>query len=316
MARHLGAIVKAGTAAEPGQSWVSSIGCTRRPGRKPCPGQIGIRRSELPPAIRWECIVCGDEGTISGWEGSYADLRCGAALSGAEGTSLVMSCEIAEVLRSLTFPDSDVERLVYRATAVADGVALEGQLEILHELADTVAVESNHEVDRRRRKRLDEVFSVLVDALNPPQANAGLVGDPAESVRLRLATPDDFDAVLELWRVADAEPTHTDNVESLTRLLERDPFALLIAEEGGRVVGSVICGWDGWRGSIYRLAVAPTHRRLGLARRMTAAAEEHLHAFGAVRLQAVITETSPAAVGFWTASGWQKQFQRARFVKG
>ncbi len=62
MAQHLGSIVKAGTAAEPGLSWVSSIGCTRRPGRKPCPGQIGILRSELPPAIRWECIVCGDEG--------------------------------------------------------------------------------------------------------------------------------------------------------------------------------------------------------------------------------------------------------------
>jgi GNAT superfamily N-acetyltransferase len=43
---------------------------------------------------------------------------------------------------------------------------------------------------------------------------------------------------------------------------------LLVATAHGRIVGSVIGGWDGWRGNIYRLAVVPEYRRLGIARRL------------------------------------------------
>lgn len=316
MAQHLGSLVKAGSSAEPGLSWVSGIGCIRRPGRKPCPGRICIHRSELRPEIRWECIVCGDDGRISGWEGSSADLRSGSVPSAEEGTSAVIPYEIAKVLRSITYPDSDVERMVYRARAVADGVVLEGKPELFRLLVDTVAAESNLELNRRCRKRLDDASAAVVDALNRAQANAQLLGGPTGSIRLRDATPDDLEGVLTLWRIADVEPTHTDDVECLTKLLDRDRFALLIAEADGQIVGTVICGWDGWRGSIYRLAVAPTHRRTGVARTLVAAGEDRLRSFGAVRLAAVVTETSPAAVGFWTAAGWERQSNRARFVKG
>jgi ribosomal protein S18 acetylase RimI-like enzyme len=136
------------------------------------------------------------------------------------------------------------------------------------------------------------------------------------SASIRPATVDDLAAVLRLWRDADAEPTHTDNLDSLVRLVERDPSALLIAEDAGVVVGSVIAAWDGWRGSIYRLAVAPTHRRHGLGTTLVGAAEERLRSAGALRLQAIVVETSPAAAGFWTASGWERQADRARFVTG
>jgi len=43
---------------------------------------------------------------------------------------------------------------------------------------------------------------------------------------------------------------------------------LLVATVNGRIVGSVIDGWDGWRGHIYRLAGAPEHWRKGVARRL------------------------------------------------
>jgi ribosomal protein S18 acetylase RimI-like enzyme len=136
------------------------------------------------------------------------------------------------------------------------------------------------------------------------------------SAQIRSATVDDLEAVLGLWRQADAEPTHTDNLDSLIGLLERDPSALLIAEDAGVVVGSVIGAWDGWRGSIYRLAVAPTHRRQGLASALLDAAVARLRSVGATRLQAIVVDTSSAAMGFWTTSGWEGQANRVRFVKG
>src|SRR5580658_3726745 len=93
---------------------------------------------------------------------------------------------------------------------------------------------------------------------------------------IRAAAPSEALAVLLLWREAETHATTTDDAESLDRLMAHDPGALLVAESDGRLVGSVIAGWDGWRGSIYRLAVAPSHRRGGLGRRLTRAAEDRL----------------------------------------
>jgi ribosomal protein S18 acetylase RimI-like enzyme len=136
------------------------------------------------------------------------------------------------------------------------------------------------------------------------------------SVVLRPATATDVDAVLALWRDADAEPSHTDDVAGLRSLLERDAGALVIAEDDGRVVGSVIAAWDGWRGSVYRLAVRSSHRRQGLGRQLVAAAEERLQHLGARRLQAIVVESDAQATAFWRRSGWTEQIERLRFVSG
>ena len=136
------------------------------------------------------------------------------------------------------------------------------------------------------------------------------------SPAVRAARVEDIPAVLALWRDADAEPSHTDDVESLERLIAHDPGSLMVAEVDGRIVGTVIAGWDGWRGSIYRLVVAPSHRRAGLGRRLVGAAERRLSAAGATRLQAIVVETDGQATGFWRASGWEQQAERLRFVKG
>lgn len=137
------------------------------------------------------------------------------------------------------------------------------------------------------------------------------------AIRIRYATENDVEEVLGLWREADAEPTHTDDRASIRRLIAHDPAALIIAADtGGRVFGSVIAGWDGWRGSIYRLVVAPSHRRKGLGRQLLAVAEERLRSKEAVRLQAIVVETDVQACGFWRASGWVQQEERLRFVRG
>jgi ribosomal protein S18 acetylase RimI-like enzyme len=126
----------------------------------------------------------------------------------------------------------------------------------------------------------------------------------------------DIDSVLVLWVEAGSEPTHTDDAPSLRALVGHDGSSLLVAEEQGEVVGSVIAGWDGWRGSVYRLAVAPSHRRRGLGRELVAPAESHLRAVGAVRLGAIVVETESEATGFWRSREWEEQRHRLRFVKG
>jgi ribosomal protein S18 acetylase RimI-like enzyme len=133
---------------------------------------------------------------------------------------------------------------------------------------------------------------------------------------IRVATSADLVEVLSLWREADAEPTHTDDEESLEQLIAHEPLALIVLVEDRRIIGSVIAGWDGWRGSVYRLVVAPSHRRMGLGLGLVREAERRLAARGASRMQAVVVESDVPATGLWGASGWERQADRLRFVKG
>jgi ribosomal protein S18 acetylase RimI-like enzyme len=133
---------------------------------------------------------------------------------------------------------------------------------------------------------------------------------------IRTAQLQDVEPVLRLWTASAATPTPTDDADSLRGLIRHDPSALLVAEESGEIVGSVIAAWDGWRGSIYRLVVAPSHRRLGLGRRLVREAETQLTEKSAVRLHAIAIRSDSGAMKFWRGSDWELQTGAARFVKG
>lgn len=122
--------------------------------------------------------------------------------------------------------------------------------------------------------------------------------------------------MLDLWRRAEASPSPTESAEDVGGLLLRDPEALLLAEtDDGEVVGSLIVGWDGWRGAFYRLAVDPEHRRRGLATALVRAGEERLRALGARRLNVTVETHEADAMAFWASAGYELQASRSRFVK-
>jgi hypothetical protein len=74
---------------------------------------------------------------------------------------------------------------------------------------------------------------------------------------VRPGRPEEIPEVLALWRAAGSVPGVSDDPASLGRLLETSGDALLVAQVEGRLAGTIIAGWDGWRGSLYRLAVLP-----------------------------------------------------------
>ena len=133
--------------------------------------------------------------------------------------------------------------------------------------------------------------------------------------KIRIATKDDIAPVLALWIAAGSLPSTTDSPDGLARLLAADPRALLIAELDGVLAGSLIAAWDGWRGSFYRLAVSPEHRRKGLATMLLREGERRLRERGAVRLTAIVADEDPTAMSFWRATGYEQQRHRARFVR-
>jgi ribosomal protein S18 acetylase RimI-like enzyme len=133
---------------------------------------------------------------------------------------------------------------------------------------------------------------------------------------IRAADPGEIAAVLELWAQARSAAAATaDTPEGVGVLLERDPGALLVACLDGRVVGTLIAAWDGWRGSMYRLAVLPGHRRRGIGRRLVDAGHARLRALGATRVTALVAHDEEHAVGLWRAAGYGRDEQVVRFVR-
>ena len=134
-------------------------------------------------------------------------------------------------------------------------------------------------------------------------------------MEIRTARRGEIGAVLALWRAAGSEPAVNENVAGLKALFDRDPEALLLAEDDGELVGSLVAAWDGWRGAMYRLAVLPAHRRRGLALRLVEAGEHRLAALGARRITLVALRDHEDAVGFWAAAGYKPDGRITRFVK-
>jgi ribosomal protein S18 acetylase RimI-like enzyme len=140
--------------------------------------------------------------------------------------------------------------------------------------------------------------------------------DVLAHLTIRSAGVSDIAGVLDLWATAGSVPTvGDDSPDGLTRLLATDPQALLVAELEDVLAGSLIAAWDGWRGSFYRLAVAPEHRRIGLATELLKEGERRLRERGAIRLTAIVAEDEDKAMGFWRAVGYEHQQHRARFVR-
>ena len=107
----------------------------------------------------------------------------------------------------------------------------------------------------------------------------------------------------------------TDNADAIRRAAGRPEVAFVLAIEGGAVVGSIIAGFDGWRGNIYRLATHPAHRRRGVARAMLARAEELLGGWGVRRVTALVENAHPDAVGFWRSVGYLDDRRISRYVR-
>jgi ribosomal protein S18 acetylase RimI-like enzyme len=134
-------------------------------------------------------------------------------------------------------------------------------------------------------------------------------------VELRPGHGDDAESVVELWRVAEAESTVTDDPQSVRSLVAHDPEALIVAVADGRVVGTVIVGFDGWRANFYRLAVHPDMRRRQVASALVAEAERRVTSRGARRANALVVGTHDPAVRFWEAAGYRADPRMARHVK-
>jgi len=121
---------------------------------------------------------------------------------------------------------------------------------------------------------------------------------------IREARPEDFDTIIRLWESIDRHTALPDRSEYLEAFHAFSPDLLLVAEVEGRIVGTVIGGWDCWRANIARLAIRPEVRREGIAMALVREIESRLLAKGARRVYALVDKRSPPAIPFWESAGY------------
>jgi len=121
---------------------------------------------------------------------------------------------------------------------------------------------------------------------------------------LRTYRPGDREALVSLWSICDLTRPWNDPRRDIERKLARDAENLLVLEQDGRLIGSVMVGYEGHRGWINYLAVHPDLRRRGLGRLLMDQAERRLRDLGCPKVNLQVRTSNEAAREFYRRIGY------------
>lgn len=110
--------------------------------------------------------------------------------------------------------------------------------------------------------------------------------------------------VVALWEACGLTRPWNDPRRDIARKLAVQRELFLVARSEGRIVGSVMAGYDGHRGWVNYLAVHPTCRRQGHGEALMRRAEALLLALGCPKLNLQVRGTNQEAVAFYTRLGY------------
>ena len=117
----------------------------------------------------------------------------------------------------------------------------------------------------------------------------------------------DIPALVALWEACGLTRPWNDPERDARLAVEGATSTILGLREGEALIAAVMTGFDGHRGWVYYLAVAPDRRREGLGRKLMAAAEAWLRARGAPKIQLMVRTSNAEALGFYEALGLERQ---------
>jgi ribosomal protein S18 acetylase RimI-like enzyme len=127
----------------------------------------------------------------------------------------------------------------------------------------------------------------------------------APSFLIRPYRTADEEAVIALWNACGLVVPHNDPRKDIHRKLRVNPEWFLIGEEKGHVIATCMAGYEGHRGWINYLAVAPDRRRAGLARYMMEEAERLLRAAGCPKINLQVRSTNEQVISFYYGIGFK-----------
>ena len=123
-------------------------------------------------------------------------------------------------------------------------------------------------------------------------------------MRIRPFNAEDEGAVVALWEECRLTRPWNDPHKDIARKLAVQPELFLVCVEQNHIVGTVMAGYDGHRGRVNYLAVAPAFRGRGVARALMKHVERELLARGCPKLSLLVRDTNREAIGFYRHLGY------------
>ena len=113
------------------------------------------------------------------------------------------------------------------------------------------------------------------------------------------------DAVVDLWRKCNLVVPQNDPVEDIQRKLVFQPDLFFVALLDGKVIGSIMVGYEGHRGWMNYLAVLPEHQRRGYGRKLVEKAVDELKRLGCLKVNLQVRKSNVSVVEFYKHLGFK-----------
>lgn len=117
----------------------------------------------------------------------------------------------------------------------------------------------------------------------------------------------DIDRVVDLWRSAGLAHPWNEGRRDIELAVKHPTNRIFAAhDDAGRLVGTIMAGFDGHRGWIYSLAVDDGQRGKGTGRALVKGAEEWLARQGAPVVRLLVEGSNEKLAGFYEACGYER----------
>jgi ribosomal protein S18 acetylase RimI-like enzyme len=123
-------------------------------------------------------------------------------------------------------------------------------------------------------------------------------------MRIRSYHPADENAVVALWQECGLTRPWNDPRKDIARKLTEQPDLFLVGTVGSELVATAMIGFDGHRGWVYYLAVAPAYRKQSHGRALMDDAERRLIARGCPKINLLVRSSNTAVVEFYRSLGY------------
>lgn len=124
-------------------------------------------------------------------------------------------------------------------------------------------------------------------------------------IEIRAYHPNDEQSVIHLWKTVFPEaPPRNDPRNDIQTKSKLQPDLFLVALAGKQLIGTAMAGFDGHRGWVYYLAVAPDYQRQGIGTAIMQMVEESLAQMGCPKLNLQIRADNAEVQAFYESLGY------------
>jgi ribosomal protein S18 acetylase RimI-like enzyme len=125
-------------------------------------------------------------------------------------------------------------------------------------------------------------------------------------IKIRPYRPGDKKTVIRLWRECRLVMPENDPAKDIRRKQGEHPELFLVAVFNGWLVGAVMGGYDGHRGAVNYLAVAPLYQRQGIGRMLMGELETKLRKLGCAKINLFVRKSNTKVMAFYKKIGFDR----------